>query len=165
VKTQTDKVADGASTQGQQPKSSQPEGEESACDVSAKEVFDQLHHRFGPSGRAVSNERRHDRHKWVTPLTVLIEKEPDHKSQQRDVEVTTHDISRGGFSFMFKQYLHPGTRIRTRFNALPGCPIVRGIVRNCIHLGATFHRIGVEFAAPQDDDPTAEFVTSENAPV
>lgn len=163
MKIKTSGAADGASTKCEQPRSSQPDVEESVPDASPEEVFDQLHHRFGSSGSGVSNERKHGRHKWVTPLTVLIEKEPHHKSQKRDVEVTTHDISRGGFSFMFKQYLHPGTRIRTRFNSLPGCPIVRGIVRNCIHLGSTFHRIGVEFAASQDDDPMAEFVTSPGA--
>ncbi|MCH7992830.1 MAG: PilZ domain-containing protein [Planctomycetes bacterium] len=111
-------------------------------DVSAEQIFEELHNRFG-SGDAVSNERHSERLPWVTNLTVRVE---DPGRTARALSVATHDVSRGGFSFIYRQFLHRGTRIRTEFNALPNRPTIRGIVQYCVDIGDGRHRIGVRFA-------------------
>jgi hypothetical protein len=97
---------------------------------------------------AAAEERRaHARRPWVTPLTIWIEDSRVGGVSLRPIDVTTQDISRGGFSFVYRQYLNPGTTIRTRFEALPDAPVARAVVRNCIHLSGNLHRTGAQFLA------------------
>ncbi len=112
-----------------------------ATEATPKEVIDQLHERLGKK-RGSPNERTAERRPWVTSLVLVLE-DPDGKP--RTVEVTTHDISVGGFSFVYRQFLHAGTKIRAHFSILPGRPFLDGIVRNCMYVGGMHHRVGVQF--------------------
>jgi len=116
--------------------------------VSADEIVAELHKRAGDRC-AVMNERQSERHAWVTGLTVLIEEKP---GEPRAIEVTTHDISTGGLSFVFRQYIHAGTMLRLHFNVLPGRPALDGVVRNCVHVGGIYHRVGVQFVSKDKSD-------------
>lgn len=89
-----------------------------------------------------SDQRRAERHPWVAELTITID---DTGTDPRNLHVTSRDISRGGFSFMYRQFIAPGTAVGVRINKLPERGILRGIVRSCVHLGGILHRIGVQF--------------------
>jgi len=119
----------------------EPQTEPPAGD-SPDEVFSELFKRFD-RGQGVPNGRRFERYPWIIDLTMWLE-EPS--GATRTLDVTTHDLSRGGFSFVYRQFLHAGTKIRARFNILPNRPTVAGLVRNCNWVGGHHHRVGVEFA-------------------
>lgn len=95
----------------------------------------------------VANRRRHERKPWAATLTVWVEDMVGTKADRRELEVTTHDISRGGIGFVYQQFLHPGTVIHVRFDSLPSRPVVTGVVANCIYVGGKQHRIGVQFVS------------------
>lgn len=124
-------------------------------DASAEQIFEELHKRFG-CGDAVSNERQSERFPWVTNLTVRVD---DSGQSERVLSVATHDVSRGGFSFIYRQFLHCGTRIRTEFNGLPNRPTIQGIVQYCVDIGDGRHRIGIAFAHDSSDRAVGKSLT------
>jgi|GEM_PF-3172432 len=131
--------------------------------ATSDEVFDAVYVRLGRDQR-VPDQRVFDRRQWVTNLTIWVESELNTESNPRPLRVTTQDISRGGFSFISKRFLFPGATIRTRFDVLPQRPVIRGVVRNCSHVGAGQHRVGVQFISPEEDPPEGESdVSTEHA--
>lgn len=94
------------------------------------------------------NRRDADRYPWVTQLHVRI---VDLSGNSRDIDVTTHDLSVGGFSFLHSQFLHNGTIILTRIKSLPHQPTLMCIVRNCTHVKGATHRVGVRFEKASTD--------------
>lgn len=119
-----------------------PRSDAPSRNASARRIFEELHKRFGRGG-PVPNERNSERLPWVTDLTLRVE---DPGRTARDLKVATHDVSRGGFSFVYKQFLHCGTKIRTSFDGLPNRPTIQGVVQYCVDCGDGRHRIGVLFA-------------------
>jgi len=113
-------------------------------DTEISGILDELRQHYEVSG--AGENRQHERKAWCVPLTVLFKEKVLEGVIERPAEVTTHDISRGGFSFVYDQYVHLGTKIHVRFDTLPSTPRVSGIVRNAIHLHGKRHRIGVKFA-------------------
>ncbi len=95
---------------------------------------------------AVTAERRRQaRHAWDVNLTLDIEENLSQAVSRRTINVVTTDLSTGGFAFLHRQYIHPGSVIRARFDALPRRPVLAGVVRSCIKTQGIDHRIGVEF--------------------
>jgi len=116
------------------------------ADATVQEVLDRLHDRAGQP--PTSNERRHERLPWVSNLTVWVQEKQ--RESPRELQVQTCDISRGGFSFTHSQFLYPNTVLYTRFDALPGQPVVVGVVANCIYQTKAIHRVGVRLlSAPK----------------
>jgi len=95
--------------------------------------------------RGKTKERRYERKAWTVALTLDLEEKSLRGVTHRQIEVATHNISVGGYSFIFHNFIHPGTVVSARFDGLPNNPTLRGIVRNCIAIGGTQHRVGVEF--------------------
>jgi hypothetical protein len=93
----------------------------------------------------VRNQRRHPRNEWIARLTIWVKDCHDTWDTPRELKVMTRDLSRGGFSFIYDQFLHEGTVIRTQFDPLPDRPILIGVVANCRHLNGRQHRVGVQF--------------------
>lgn len=122
-----------------------------AEDAAARKVIEQLQAR-AQENASVPNQRRAERHPWVTSLTVMLEETP---GKWRTVEVTSHDISTGGFSFVYRQFTHVGTNVRVNINCLPGRPILDGAVRSCVYIGGHHHRIGVQFQVAEQPSPEA----------
>lgn len=89
--------------------------------------------------------RRHRRHRWQVKLRLDLEEVTVGGRRRRALTVTSSDISVQGFSFFHRNFIHPGTLVRARVEALPDRPVLVGIVRNCIHVEGNRHRIGVEF--------------------
>ncbi len=89
-------------------------------------------------------KRKHQRKQWHTVIRLVLE-DPKLVGNRRAIEVTTQDISVGGFAFIHSQYLYPGTIVRACFNNLPNQPWLKGIIRDCRLLGGIQHRIGVQF--------------------
>lgn len=89
--------------------------------------------------------RRHARRRWVMPLDVIIEERTATGSHPRGIQVTTQDLSPGGFSFVSRHMIHPGTQLRVRFDLLPNRPTLRCVVRHCAHAVGAEHLIGVAF--------------------
>lgn len=110
-------------------------------DASAEQIFEELYKRFGRGG-PVPNQRQSERLPWVTDLTIRVE---DPGRTARVLSVATHDVSRGGFSFVYRQFLHCGTKIRTCFNGLPNRPTIKGVVQYSVDIGHGRHRTGVVF--------------------
>ncbi len=116
--------------------------------VSASEVMDDLFRRSGQA-KPSANQREHARHDWAVPLTLVIEERGEYGAVAREIEVTSVDISLGGFAFTFRQYIGAGTRVRAQFDMLPHQPRVDGVVRSCRLAEGHRHRIGVEFLTPK----------------
>jgi len=116
-------------------------------DSTPNEIMDSLRKRFGnPQGES-ENRRGSERKAWVTHLEIHLQEVTPMGIVETCQQVMTHDISTGGLSFIAKRFVHPGSQIETCFQALPNQPRIRGIVRNCVHVGGPFHRVGVQFVA------------------
>ncbi|MCA9255494.1 MAG: PilZ domain-containing protein [Phycisphaerales bacterium] len=90
----------------------------------------------------IVEKRGSDRYAWKIKLHVTI---VDPSGARREIDVTTHDLSIGGFSFIFNQYVHNGTVVIACIKALPQKPLVLCVVRNCVHVKGAMHRVGVNF--------------------
>jgi len=113
----------------------------------------ELFRRYG-STMATENQRAHERRKWTVPLTVELEEVGQYGPASRTIEVSTVDVSRGGFAFVFRQYVFPGTVVRVQFDSLPKRPRLAGSVKSCNLIGGTQHRVGVQFdQAKRPDTP------------
>lgn len=111
---------------------------------SASDVVDGLFLRLGKS-RAVGNQRSSERRDWAVNLSIFIERHNARDVNRRTADVVTRDISRGGFSFLYNQYLPEGALIMVVFDMLPGMPVVQGVVRSCRLLEGMKHCVGVAF--------------------
>jgi len=96
--------------------------------------------------------RQHKRHPYVTPLDLVIEERSPAGCRQRQVRVMARDLSASGFSFAYQQFIHAGTVVRVKFEALPGRAHLIAIVRHCTHVSGREHRVGVEFAGTTPPD-------------
>ena len=117
-------------------------------DVTPEEVLDALRQRRSTKGS--KKIRKHERHAWCVSLTLELQESHMEGVRRRQVAVTTHDISAGGFAFIFNQFIHPGTTIRAHFEALPNKPQLSGVVCNCVHLSGNQHRVGVQITRSED---------------
>ena len=111
---------------------------------SAEDVVDEVFRRLG-RGAPVANQRRHQRRSWSATITVTIEQTCNESVSRRAEQVKTHDISRNGFSFIYRQYIPVGAKVNAEFVMLPDQPVLKATVRSCTHIGGRDHRIGVEF--------------------
>jgi hypothetical protein len=99
-----------------------------------------------PTGMAAGEELREQlRRVWNTTLDLELTEQDG--SRRRQVRVQTLNLSSGGFAFLHRQFIHPGTRVWAEFQMLPGRPIIEGVVRSCDQLGGMEHRVGVQFIA------------------
>lgn len=90
------------------------------------------------------DRRENQRHSWQVPMT--LEVADAGFTNAREIKITTMDLSKGGFGFSFDQYIYPGSLTRSCFETLPNKPVLCGIVRSCVHLRGSTHRVGVEFS-------------------
>ena len=111
---------------------------------SAEDVVDEVFRRLGRAA-PVANQRRHERRSWSVTITVTIEQACNKSVSPRAELIRTHDISRSGFSFIYRQYVPVGAKVGAEFAILPGRPVLKATVRSCTHIGCRDHRIGVEF--------------------
>ena len=118
--------------------------------ISADELTAILRRRNPPHDD--SRARRHRRHPWRVQLRLTIQECSQGVVERRDVVVATCDISAGGFAFVSQLYIHPGTLVYARVRSLPNRPVLKGVVRNCVHLEAREHRVGVEFVPPEEGE-------------
>lgn len=114
-----------------------------APDSCGADVYDELREQL--SVHDDDNRRLRTRYPWRASLTVWVMDEPQRNRGVREIQVETTDISRTGFGFVYRQYIHPGAMLRTRFDVLPNAPILDGIVAYCHHIGELGHRVGVQF--------------------
>lgn len=90
-----------------------------------------------------NSRRKHERHSWSVPLRITVTSpETNH---ERTLNVVSHDISKGGFSFVADHYIHPESQVTTTFNSLPNKPVIAGTVRSCFLADGMSHRVGVQF--------------------
>lgn len=111
------------------------------------EVVDEAFRRCGAE-QSNADQRTHPRYTWIFPLTLVLEEGSDHQLAVREIEVLTADLSVGGFSFCYRQYVARDTSVRVQFDSLPTRPRLVAVVRNCRLLEGTRHRIGVQFTDP-----------------
>ncbi|MEK6798173.1 MAG: PilZ domain-containing protein [Planctomycetota bacterium] len=103
-------------------------------------------------GERIFDERRHERKPWTTTLTVWVKDRSGAWNMPRKLTVATHDISPGGFSFFYQQFLHVNTLVSARFDGLPSKPVLLGVVANCTYLDGQY-RVGVRFVDVMSCDP------------
>lgn len=114
---------------------------------SPPQIIDQLHQQRG-ADRPLDDKREADRYPWAIKLHVTI---IDPMGTPREIVVQTHDLSIGGFSFIYNQFLHNGTVVIACIKALPKQPKVLCIVKNCVHVKGASHRVGVRFEKSSAD--------------
>ena len=95
------------------------------------------------------DNRAHPRHRWSAVLALTVEESTDQFTSQRQIKVTTGDLSAGGFSFVHRQYIHLGTIVTACFEALRQRPTLSGVVRSCIATDGGRYRVGVQFTEIQ----------------
>ncbi len=100
---------------------------------------------LGPLLDALGGKRRHERRDWTVRLQLTIEQQRGCKLGRIEARVTTKDLSRSGFSFIYRQYIPEGSFITMRVNSVPDGPTLYGEVRRCAHMAGMDHLIGVEF--------------------
>jgi hypothetical protein len=106
-----------------------------------------------PVGAAAGeNLRQQLRHVWN--MTLDLELTEQDGSRRRALRVQTLNLSSGGFAFLHRQFVHPGTRVLAEFSRLPGRPLIEGVVRCCDALGGMEHRVGVQFIASRGRSTT-----------
>ena len=87
--------------------------------------------------------RKSVRHYYTVPLVVQLQDK--RMGAMRTIRAATNNVSSGGYAFIFDSFVEPGSTVRAQFETLPGKPCITGVVRSCVHLCGTQHRIGVEF--------------------
>lgn len=112
--------------------------------VTPAELVEALKRRNRSRGQH-SRGRRHARHEWRTRLHVTVQECSKGMFRRREIEVTTCDLSASGFAFVSQQFIHPGTILYPRFEALPNRPTLKAVVRNCVYVTGREHRVGAEF--------------------
>lgn len=100
---------------------------------------------LGPLLDTLDDKRRHTRRAWTARLHLTIEQAPGCALGRMEAIVTTKDLSRSGFSFVYRQYIPEGSIITMRVDCVPDAPTLCGEVRRCAHMGGMDHLIGVEF--------------------
>ncbi len=101
-----------------------------------------------------NNRRKHERIPWITTSAVWIEQGINTNRFAQHQGITTHDLSKGGFSFLHHQHLHAGAKIKLRLDLLPKSPVLLGIVRNCERLDGLHHRVSVMFTNIAENNST-----------
>lgn len=118
---------------------------EEGNETDADKLIAELEKRLDPVD-SHHEKRAHERHNWQVVLTIDLEERTEDSLVRRRVKATTVDISRGGFGFVFENFVHPGAAVITTFKSVKDSPMVRGVVRHCVCLSGRKHRVGVQFA-------------------
>jgi len=118
-------------------------GKKPYIDVDSQKILEYLQREFQipESG----DGRAHQRKPWCVVLTIQFNDSSDQLTITNKAEITTHDLSRGGFGFIFNQNMEVKSTISACFEMLPNKPIIHGEVRSCRRLFGQQYRIGVEF--------------------
>ena len=93
--------------------------------------------------RGPSENRESTRYHYCVPLTLHID--DPRKPGTRVIRAASSNLSIGGFAFIFDAAISNGSTVRAQFDSLPGKPQIGGLVRSCVHICGTQHRIGVEY--------------------
>ena len=121
--------------------SSNTSGEHTPTEVLNALLQQQTRGKSGPAAR------RYIRKRWTVELQINLEETVEMGKIYRDLRVTTQDLSRGGFSFLCRHFLHSGSQVHARVLSLPESAELVGNVVNCHYDGAGKHRVGVKFLA------------------
>jgi len=92
------------------------------------------------------NEKRRGRRRaCLGGISVSAVETYDSEERVVLVAAVTHEISHEGLSFLCPRLLRVETPLSIRFESLEDHPVLKGVVRDVMHLGGEYHRIGVEF--------------------
>jgi len=102
---------------------------------------------------AASDPRsQHERVDWCVEATVRLLS----KTDRREFSVMTKDLSRGGFCFLIRVYLQPGTLLEAEVpDGKGGTRRLQGVVRHCAVERAPMHSVGVQFMQPRQADQSS----------
>ena len=74
----------------------------------------------------------------ILNLTIEIE---EGNNSQRKTEVTIQEISSRHIKLTSKGFLHRGTLVRIPLDMLPHCPVLHGLIRECVYAQGTHNVI------------------------
>lgn len=114
-----------------------------ASEISGAEALEALLQQSS-AAQTARPSRRHVRKRWVIELRIRVVESGTTGAVDRELCVTTQDLSRGGFSFVCRQFLHIGTHVQAEVRSLPGSPVLTAEVANCEYDGNGQHRVGVK---------------------
>ena len=114
--------------------------------TSPSDVYRRLEKRYKTQGNG-QDKRRFPRKTWSVSLGILL----DEHDGEREIKAVTHDISKGGLSFVHQQFLYPGCKLWVSIESLPDRPVLMGIIMSCTHVSGMLHRIGIKFVAREKD--------------
>ena len=89
--------------------------------------------------------RRRERFACFGGITVSAVEQYDSEDQVVLVAAITNDISQEGLSFLCPRLLRVEMPLSIRFEILEDRPVLQCVVRNVVHIGGEYHRVGVEF--------------------
>ena len=93
----------------------------------------------------VHEKRRSRRRACFSGISVSAVETYDSEDEVVLVPAVTNDVSLEGLSFLCARLLRVETPILIRFQTLEDRPVLKCVVRNVMHLGGEYHRIGDEF--------------------
>lgn len=82
---------------------------------------------------------------WRTRLEIELYEYSLGNERRRSVFVDTLTLSKTGFQFVFRGFIHIGTLIRVRMPGSIDKPDLRGVVTACVKLKGLLHQVDVEF--------------------
>lgn len=116
--------------------------------ISGAQAVDALAELNDPLSPAGADNRSHTRHSWRVPITLSIIEHTGQGESVREIKVTTSDLSQGGFAFIHRSFIAPGSQVHARLDSLPHRPQIVGLVRYCRLREGIEHMIGVQFISP-----------------
>lgn len=82
---------------------------------------------------------------WRTRLEIELYEYSLGIERRRDAVVDTLTLSKTGFQFVFRGFVHIGTLIRVRMPGSINKPNLRGVVIACVKLEGSLHQVDVDF--------------------
>lgn len=89
--------------------------------------------------------REHDREPWEGSIRIAIQQRSTECVINQTAHVKTCDLSRGGFSFLHRQYIPRGAEITAELHNGQEKILVVGVVQSCRLDHGAMHRVGVRF--------------------
>lgn len=93
----------------------------------------------------VQERRRSRRHACFGGISVSAVETYHSVDELVFVAAVTKDVAEEGLSFLCPRFLRVGTPLSVRFHAVEDRPVLECVVRNVVHLGGEYHRVGAEF--------------------
>lgn len=119
------------------------------------DLIQALSSHFGLPDAKIDERRRYARYDFDVHLDVILDEQLGDTDRQRRLSVEAMDLSAGGFAFVFRQFINPGSTVYVSFEGVTGAPLMHAVVASCVLMKNQEHRVGCRFEVPSEDEQDA----------